>query len=186
MYPELTNLLPPERRSLMTQEYFIRLGSVILIALAVVTLAGGALLVPSYLYLNSEIQARSERVAALDAELAATAGTEASSRLTTLSSNATYLARLASTSSATAALRNLFTAPRTGITLSSFSITPAKRGTDGSLTLTGVASTRETLRAYNEALSQLPGVTNGDLPISTFAKDSNIPFSIKLTGSLEP
>jgi Tfp pilus assembly protein PilN len=168
------------------QEYFIRLGTVTLFALAAIVLASGALLAPSYLYLNTEIQARSNQLSALEAQLGATVGSQASSRLSALSGNAAYLARLASTSSATAALRNVLSAPHTGISLVAFSITPAKHGNDGTMTLTGTASTRETLRAYNDALSHVPGVTNGDLPISAYAQDSNIPFSIKLTGSFMP
>lgn len=185
-HPQLTNLLPLERIQGLRREYYVRLATVALSTLAAVVIGSGALLVPSYLYLHQEIQSRETQAKDLDARLANTEAKEASKRLITLSSNATYLARLASTTSATAALRGVLAVPRSGITLSALSYTPPIKGNDGKMLLSGVASTRETLRAYNQSLATLPYVTNAELPISAYAKESNIPFSITLTGTLMP
>ena len=64
--------------------------------------------------------------------------------------------------------------------------TPPVRGNDGKMVLTGIASTRETLRTYVTTLSRLPYVSNAEVPISVYAKESLIPFTLTLTGSLTP
>ncbi|MDB5189144.1 MAG: hypothetical protein JWL82_101 [Parcubacteria group bacterium] len=186
MHHELTNLLPTERIRAIRREYFLRLATVFIYALSAITIGSGALLIPSYLYVHGEVAAQQARINELDTRLAASKGQETNARVTALTENATYLARLGSTSSATAVLRATLAVPRTGITLTGFTYTPATHGPDGKMTLRGVASTRETLRAYDQALGQLPFVTNNDLPISSYAKESSIPFTITLTGTLLP
>lgn len=186
MQPELTNLLPPERLRALRRDYFMRLATVGIAALSAVVIGSGALLVPSYLFLNREVRSRETQLHALDEQLVSAQGKQTNMRLSALSDSASYLARLATTSSATAVLRGVLSVPRSGITLNGFTYTPPAKATPGKLSLKGVASTRETLRAYDEALAALPFVTNADLPISAYAQDSDIQFTIALTGSLLP
>ncbi len=183
---ELTNLLPPDRLATLRREYFMRLVIVTVIALSGIAVGSGALLVPSYLYLVHEIQVHETNIQDLDGRLAQVNGPETKAELASLTSTATYLARLSTTSPATAAFRGVLAVPRTGITLTGLTYLPATHGADGKMTLTGTAATRESLRAYDDALSALPYVDSADLPISAFAKDSDIPFVISLTGTLSP
>ncbi len=186
MHPELTNLLPPERTNGLKREYFVRLATVAVFALAAVTLGSGALLIPSYLYTGQQIQLRNSSISDLDSKLAASQGKEASARLTTLTASALYLSRLGSTTTATGALRGVLSAPRTGISLSVFTFTPPTNGNVGRMTVGGIAASRESLRAYTSALTTLPFVSSVDLPISAYAQESQIPFVITLTGTLAP
>lgn len=186
MHSELLNLLPSDRARRAKREYFIRLGVVSLFALTGVVIASGALLVPTYLYVNQQTTMSEQRIAALDMELGATQGKETSQRLATLSTTAGYLARLATTTTATAALRGVLAAPHGGIILSGFTYSPPAGTAKGKMTLKGVAATRESLRAYNDALTALPFVSLVDLPISAYAKERDIPFVITLSGTLTP
>lgn len=183
---ELTNLLPPDRLATQRQGYFLRLATVAVFALAGVALVSGIMLVPSYLYLEHQIQVRERSIAAADANLALSHGKETNARLSALSDTATYLARLATTTTATGALRGVLAVPRPGITLTGLTFTPPTHSGDGQMVLTGSAATREALRTYDDALTQLPFVANADLPISAYAKDADIPFTITLTGTLMP
>lgn len=183
---ELVNLLPPERKAALMREYFVRLATVAVLAFSAVALGSGALLVPSYLYLSHEIGSRQAQLRDLDAQLAAAHGKETTAELAQLTQTAAYLARLATSTPATAAFRGVLSVPRTGIAISGLSYSQSVKGNDGRMTLTGTAATREALRAYNDALSALPYVSNVDLPISAYAKETAIPFTITLTGSLSP
>lgn len=186
MHPELTNLLPHDRSKKMQREYYVRLGTVIVSALSAVVLGSGALLIPSYLYLQSQITAEQAHNADLDARLATSNGKEASARLSLLTQDANYLARLATTSAATASIRSVLMLPRPGIVLSGFTYAPASKGPNGKMTIAGTAATREMLRAYVQTLGTVPFVTTVDLPISSYAKERDIPFIITLTGTLSP
>lgn len=186
MQPELLNLLPPERARATTRQYFIRLAVVAIITLAVVLIASGALLVPAYLSTTQDIADKQARSDELAAELATTKGKETNQRLAALSESATYLSRLATTTTATGALQAVLAVPRPGITLSGFTYSPPLQKGNGKMTLKGKAMSREALRAFDRALSALPFVSTVDLPISVYAKETDIDFTITLTGTLLP
>lgn len=186
MYPELTNLLPPERLRAVKREYFLRLATAGVFALALVVVGSGILLLPSYLYLNQQIQVAQTHSNDIDAHLSAIAGQSANTRISSLSADADYLARLQQVPSASTAFRAVLIVSRPGIALTGFTYSPAQHKNDGKMTLTGLSQTRETLHAYTDALTALPFVTNVDLPISAYAKDSSIPFTITLMGTLMP
>lgn len=190
MYHELTTLLPRPRRRALMREYLFRLATLTAIMLAVVITVHGILLIPVAFYLERQASEQQTHLATL-----ASSGTQeektASARLTSLESDATYLSHLGSVPTISSLVRAILQVPRQGITLIGFTYTPPVPAADGSagsgkLLLSGVATTRDALRQYDLALSQLPFVANADLPISAYAKETDIPFSITLTGTLTP
>jgi len=182
MFPELTNLLPQNRIRALRREYFVRLATIAVNLLIVVMGASVALLLPSYIYMNQQVSIRQARLDSLTASLATNQGKEANVRLAALAANATYLARLATTPSVTSAMRAVLAVPRLGIVLTAFTFMPPSKQGPGKMNLTGTATTREALRSFDQALGDLPFVTTADLPIGVYAKVSDIPFSISLTG----
>jgi Tfp pilus assembly protein PilN len=186
MYPELTNLLPRHLIKAFRRKYFLRVASLACALLAGLVLIHGLLLVPSYIFAQSEVTRQTAQLTVLNASLHTTEEMQVRARLTKLSTNVAYLNQLATTTAASAALRAVLSVPRTGITLSGFTFTPASGKNAGTMGVSGTAATRDTLRAYALALGQLTFVTNADLPISAYAQDNNIPFTITLTGTLRP
>lgn len=186
MFPELTNLLPRARIRAFKRGYLLRVGALALFLLTGIVVVHGLLLVPSYIYVHSEEKRQETQLAGLNASLQTSEEKEVRARLSQLSGNIAYLNKLATTTAASAAIRTILTVPRTGITLSGFTFAPANAKDSGHMTLSGTASSRDTLRAYALALGQLPFVTNADLPISAYAKENDIPFTITLTGTLRP
>jgi Tfp pilus assembly protein PilN len=186
MFPELTNLLPRSNINAFRRGYFLRVAALGCGMLAGLVVLHGLLLLPSYIFAHSEVKRESAQLATLNASLNTSEEAQVRKRLGQLSTNVAYLNTLATTTTASAVLRAVLAAPRTGITLSGFTFTPATPGKQGTMGISGMAATRDTLRAYALALGALPFVTNADLPISAYAKDSNIPFTITLTGSLRP
>lgn len=183
------NVLPKERLQNLRSIYFVRLGVVACAFLILSVLFHGALLVPSYLYLRTSIIEKEAQAAALSAQLGGTEE-EIATRAEALKGNATYLARLGNVPSASTNIRAILALNRpdvhiTDITFAAPTGTTGKAAV-GKMVVTGVAETREALRAYNVALSGLPFITKADLPISAYAKESNIQFSITLTGPLTP
>jgi hypothetical protein len=175
----LTNLLPPERIAKMSREYLYRVITVAALAATLIVIANGALLLPSYLYIRGQAALANERLSALSAERAASGYDDLSSRIEALSNSVDELTSLAAVHTGSEAIRALLALPRTGIALSSFTYEPGEGG-DGKMVLSGTAATRESLRAFDASLSELAFVKSSDLPLSAYAKESDIPFTITL------
>lgn len=186
MSVELTNLLPPERIRSLRQLYFFRLATVGMLVLVGVAGIHAVLLLPSYLFLQEQVKGREAVLASLTATLAGSEEREVSARVAKLTEDAAHLARLAEAPAASTAIAAILKLPRPGIGLRGFTFTRATEGKEPSMSVSGVASSREKLRAFEQSLAAQPYVTSTELPISAYAKESDIDFTITLTGSLIP
>lgn len=178
---DLTNLLPPERQSSLTRDYFIRLGVVAMIFVTILALVSLVLLVPTYVFLVGSSRVKTERLANIESTLVSSDGANLSARLAALSKSATTLSALAEAPTASVTIRSVLAVSRPGITLSGFVYTAAEPKTAGTLAITGTALTREALRSYQMALQGAAFAQAADLPVSAYAKDSNITFTITVT-----
>lgn len=179
----LTNLLPSERRETLRRSYYLRLGVVVTMFIIGLTAAAAVLLAPTYVFLLQSKSAKEARLAQANAALAASNSSGLAAQLSALSVQTATLAALAQAPSAVQLISGLLTLPRPGITLSSFVYAPATIRTGATITLSGVAATRNTLRAYQLELQNAPSVAGADLPVSAYAKDTNIDFTITVTFS---
>jgi Tfp pilus assembly protein PilN len=183
MYRELTNLLPPNKSRAFRREYFLHAGTVCILGLSFVVIVHGLLLLPTYLSLEGQLSAQKQQLAKLNTDLEQAGQKDVSNRLTALTTDASYLTKLGTIPTASAVTRAVLTVAHPGIVLTSLAYTPPTDATPGHFLLTGTASTRDALRAYDLALAQLPFVSNADLPISSYAAETNIPFTITLSGT---
>ncbi len=180
MHNELTNLLPLERTRALSRDYMLRVG--VIAALLVTILAGAAavLLVPTYVFLTGSANAKKIHLAGIESTLFSADETALSSRLAALSSDAAALVALSNVLSVSSVAREMLFIARPGITLSDFSYTPAPGKVSGTLTLSGSAETRAALRNYQLALQEAPFATSAALPVSAYAKDADIAFTITI------
>ena len=181
MHNDLTNLLPPERQNALSRNYFLRLSVIIVWFMTSLMLISAVLLLPTYLLLTGSAGAKEAHLATINSALSASNGEALSARLAVLSDNAATLSALAHTPSASVVIRSVLALSRPGITLSSFSYVPADGTSPGTLAISGIALTRDALRSYQLALSGASFVHTADLPVSAYAKDSNIAFTITVT-----
>jgi len=181
MNNELTNLLPIERQRGLLHEYFLRLGVVIAVLITILTGVAALLLIPTYVFLLQSASAKMAHLASIESVLSSADEKVLSARLAVLSNDAAILIALGEARSPSALIRTLLSVPRPGVTLSSFVYTPALGEAPGTLTLFGVATTRDALRAYQLAVQGAPFTATADLPVSAYAKDTDITFSIAVT-----
>lgn len=181
MHRELTNLLPLERQRQLSREYFSRLSVVGILLLTLLVAVAAVLLVPTYVFLAKSSSVKGERLATISSTLSSVDETALSTRLNALSNNAATLAALSDTSSASVIIRSLLAIPRPGITLSGFAYTPTIDKKPGTLAITGSSATRDALRSYQLALQSTSFAVSADLPISVYAKDTDIAFTITVT-----
>lgn len=178
---DLTNLLPPERRRALARDYFLHLGVVVVWFMTALVLAAALLLVPTYVFLAKSSRAKEAHLANIESTLASSDGTALSARLAALTNNMGALVALARSPSASAITRAILAIQRPGITLSGFAYTPADETRPGTFTISGTAATRDALRTYQLVLQSAPFARSADLPVSTYAKDSNIDFTVTVT-----
>lgn len=151
--------------------------------LAGVFLIHTTLMVPTYLHFAQNAADSTIALSELTGRLADSKEQEIGSRAASLSERISYLASATRGATASGALRAFVAMPHKGVRITSFAFI---EGAQARLTITGVAASRETLRAYAGALTILPYVSGVDLPISAYAKESDIPFTITVTGTLTP
>ena len=180
MNNELTNLLPPERLRAIRRDYFMRLNVVVAIFLILLSAVAATLLIPTYLFLTESVAAENAHLAGIELTTSSPNG-GLSARLTRLSNEAKILTALAAAPSVSDTLRAIFAVVHPGITLSSFSYSSAAKGGKKTVAVSGIAATRDVLRAYQLALQNSPFASAADLPVSAYASDSNIAFTITIT-----
>jgi len=186
MITKLIRLLPGERRRAFQNDYFFRLGTITALMLSLLVVIHGVLLAPAYFNLQQSKALEQGRLDAIAERLASSGDQEIVGRLSMLGSETEHLAKIGSTPSAVASVRSILTLPRSGVSLTGFSFTPPAGKAVGQMKVTGTATSRDSLRRYQSTLATLPGVSGADLPISAYAKESDIPFTITLSGTFAP
>lgn len=184
MHNELTNLLPIDRQQRLRRDYFLRLGTVIALAVTILVCSSIVLLVPTYVFLIKSADAKANRLASLESRLSSADEVEISARLATLSSNASVLTKFAKASSVSTIIRTVLAVPRPGIKIFGMTHAPIVGKKQGIITISGLSATRDALRSYQLALQNAPFVSAAELPISVYAKDADIPFTVTITLAL--
>lgn len=183
MNTKMTNLLAPSGIRRVRHGYLLRLLTIALLLGSFVVIVHALFLLPSHLHAAAEVRERSlER-----SQLADTAATPeeaaAQARIKVLEDDLARLRLLSERLPASKALEGILLVPREGVRLEGISYTaPASATSTRRMVLSGTAATRESLRIFTERLESVDGVDEVELPISAYAKESAIPFSLTLTG----
>lgn len=180
MSTELTNLLPPERKHALARDYTLRLCTFAFLILGFLCIAHGALLIPSYAYVEEQKKNEETRLAELSERREVSGFTDLSERVTAFTAQAEALKELGTLPATSDTIRAVLSLPRTGISITSFVFSPPQGKEPGRMKISGVASTRESLSSFDSTLNTLSFVESTDLPFSVYAKEKDIPFEIAL------
>ena len=178
---ELTNLLLLNRQQALSRDYIIRLGVVVAVLATTLTLSAAVLLAPTYVLLSGNAYAKKMELAKIESSLSSTDEVALSTRLASLSANAATLVALSDAPSASATLREALSLSRPGIVISGLSFTPSTDKNPGLMIISGLSATRDALRSYQLTLQGASFVHSAVLPVSAYAKDTSIPFTITVT-----
>ncbi|MDP2655391.1 MAG: hypothetical protein Q8P17_02450 [bacterium] len=181
MHNELTNLLPLERQRAFSRDYIFRLVTVVALMLTALIGAAAVLLLPSYVFLVNDEYTKKNRLATIEATIPSADEKNLLKRLSALSVNTATLTALGNSPSVSRIVREMLAIPRPGIILSSFSYASAVEKKSGTLVVSGTAATRDSLQRYQTALQNASFIRSADLPVSAYAKDSQISFAITIT-----
>lgn len=177
------NLLPKAEKEAIRRAYRIRLAIVILWLSFATLIVASALLLPSFLLSSQKEKAAEQRFKTLSKSVARgnvsdlnTLLSDAQSRLQLLSHNApeVFLYEM---------LMRVVPVKGGAVSLSGISFTTVE-GKSRHIDITGVAKNRAALLAYVRALERLGLFEKVDVPISNFAKDADINFSLRASSIL--
>ncbi len=178
----MINLIPPAAKKAIIRDYWLRVTAVALFALSVVLFALAALLVPAYVLISSQLTSLEAAAASQSADVSVFKDVEVEVK------EANEVARMLQFEKTTLqnfALINTFEtiAPRS-ITIDGVLIA-RNREVFSVLTVTGVAADRSALVAFRDAVVADERFQSAELPLSNFAENKDIPFSINIE-LLEP
>jgi hypothetical protein len=180
MIHNYTNLLPRSKVRALRREYFVRFACVAGWLTLFLLAAHAVLLIPTYQYSMQNSAAKQAELDALVASQTTAEEAALAERLSSLRADAIHLERLAVLPTASARMGALLALPRGGISLTGITFSREEEGMPLTMSVSGQAGTRDALRAYVSALETMPGVTKANLPISAYAKERDIPFTITL------
>jgi hypothetical protein len=175
----MINLLPPEGRSLVKREYWLRVLSAYAVLLTVAFVITIVVLLPTYFHVAFQINTVIEDIANVGSaeDFARLEG-----EIKTANAISSLLVKSTAPIPATtiiAEIKKLAEATNTieGITIST------KEGVVDSVVVTGSAKTRSTLVGMRDRIEAHEYFETVELPISNLAKDENIPFSLTIKPS---
>lgn len=187
MSRDLTNFLSEEKKRAFRERYLARVLTVGVCMLLVVLLAHIALMFPTYMFVRQEHDVKAKHLAEITHSAEQSQQEEISRRIASLHNNLKRLNTFTAEPHSMPKIKSVLGVAREGIHITSVSSElPGEGGGTFTMRVIGTADTREGLRAYQLALSSLPFVTSADLPLSAFAKESEIPFSITIMGKETP
>lgn len=187
MSHDVINFLPEDKIQAFKRMYGARVLSAVALALVFVVAAHVALLAPAYVYIHETYTSAQMQLAALQNTDQKGDSNDMVDRVAAAHKNANTLKAFLDTPQSSTFIQALLGLPSDGISLGEISVDIAETsGRALTMRVSGVASTREALRTYHLAVSGLPFVAQADMPLSVYARESDIPFSIAITGTTTP
>ena len=182
----MANLLPQKHKQGIFSEYRLRLASGGLGLLAVVFIAGIALLVPSFVLTEARHSQHQSQLNSVE-ETAVATSTEAAKRIIKQTNTRLEIVNSTETNQLqpTRILKLLAETRSDGIAINNISIN-AEDGESKSegasrVSIDGVADTRDNLLGFEDSLENRAQVLAVDLPIGTLASQENTAFDMTVT-----
>ncbi len=174
----MINLIPAAAKKSLLREYWMRTVTVWFLTWAAVMVAGVAVMLPSFLLLQLQVNAYEQSAATAEKNNAdfesitndlkqASAQAKVMSEQLALEPSAAYVELI----------RNF---ESSSISITQITFERNEKGV-APIKVVGVASDRQTLAAFREELLATEIVESVDLPISNLAKDKQIPFDMLVT-----
>ena len=173
----MTNLLPHHAQKELKREYLVRLISVLLIFIAIMTFIGAVFLLPSFFSVQSQKNVVDQRIAELD-DLESTELQEETRDIVSSTREKIEVLSNEQRSSAAVFLQDLVDSPSLSVSIESFFHSRTEEG--GVVRLRGNAPTRDILVAFSEQMRSDPRVADVTLPISNLAASRDIEYSMDI------
>lgn len=182
----MSNLLQQTEKRAIVRMYRKRFIGVAFLALSALLVAACLLTLPSFLFLKSHelvLVAKRDTLAGYETSTIAksltTAVTDVNTRLAVFPASETASPLIADF------MNPVLLAKNNSIHLVGFSYVPSTKPGKAEVKITGTADSRVALLAFTDRLKKVGSFEGVNVPITNFIKDSNVPFTISATVSLQ-
>jgi hypothetical protein len=174
----MINLIPPVVRKAVVKEYWIRVFSVGLFMLSIVSLIVTLFALPVYVLVSSKVEVYADTVAKASEKVAEYDFSAGS--LVKANQMAQSIFELRKVDSFTEAVNLIEKVKGSDVVINSYNFS-RKGDVLSPVMVEGESSTRQALSDFREALLKQENITEVVLPISNLAKDKDIQFSLSVT-----
>ncbi|MEI6316488.1 MAG: hypothetical protein WCO65_02040 [bacterium] len=182
----MSNLLPVQEKKHLKLLYKKRFAVIALRACMVLCLAASLCLLPSFIYSKNEENSLLVKKAMLDRQATGELKQSLISAIADINTRLAVFNRQNFLSPITASFIDPILQSKTSsVSLTNMSYVVNPNSTIATVTLSGVSVSREAILMFASNLKSMPGVSNVDVPITNFIKESNMPFTITLTVMLK-
>lgn len=174
------NLLPVEEKKMVRSDYSYRRMIVALVDLSALILIAGVFLAPAYIVSHFRLKDVAQTAEILESNIALKKRADLGEIAAAMNKKVGALLAAKDTKmSAYVAGIERHRSPE--IKISSFRIAFTEKEKKAAIAIRGTAATREALLAFTTRLKSDPEYASVDLPISNFAEERNIGFSLTIT-----
>lgn len=181
----MANLLPIESKKHVRKEYFMRLGVLSLLSLALLIAVALALLAPSYIFSESKYNLVTDQLVNEKSKTATPQEEEENRKIIRKTNSMLGILAYKATTSTTAYATFKTIIEHKTRSIKIYSLFFSKNAKNITVSLSGVAATRAPLFDFMKALEEDGAFSAVDLPISNFVKERDIGFSIQITIPLD-
>ena len=178
----MSNLLPVQEKKHLKLLYKKRFGVVALRACMVLCLAAALCLVPSFIYSKNEESDLLAKKAILDKQATGELKQSLISAIADINTRLAVFNQQDFSSPVVGSFINpVLQAKTSSVSLTDMTYVVNPNANIATVTLSGVSTSREAILSFADNLKHMSGVSNVDVPITNFIKESNMPFTITLT-----
>ncbi len=178
----MSNLLPVEQKNIITGLYRNRFFTIAFFCLALLVIIASVGLVPSLFLSKNNEQSLSAKYVALSGQETQSIQDSLSNSISDINKKLAVFPVSAPTSPLLSDfISPVLTAKTSKIHISDFSYTLSTDTNSAAVVVSGVSDDRVSLLSFVGKLKTLDGFSNVDVPISSFIKESNVPFSATMS-----
>ena len=183
----MSNLLPQTHKTALLKLYRKRYISLALFAIAFLSLVAIVLLLPSYLYLRSSQISLSTDHDALSSYETTGIATQLAASVTDINGRLAVFPPVAPASPIIAGLVDpILEVKSPEVHITEFDFAPGVTAIQAKVSVQGTADSRADLLAFADKVRAIDSFTSVNVPITSFIKDTDVPFTLTAVVALKP
>jgi hypothetical protein len=178
----MLHLLPEDHKKKVVKEYHMRLAVILFTSVIFIMVVSAVLAIPAYVVSYGKYAEIVAQKSGIDFEIAKIEKEDSSKEVKELTDMVDLIKNNNTLVYPTDVVEQIILQKPKGITISNFTYTPSADG-QVVIDISGESATRQNLAEFSEILKKIENFSGVIIPISSFAKDRDIEFNLKINVS---